>query len=400
MNSLNSKASKFSAIESAVICLLTLLALCWRYDSLQKDRLWDFRSYYFSTVAHEAGLNAYDYEQVNSIIPADELKISRGISYPYHPYTFNLFKPLTKFSFDLSRKIYLALNILSIICLVMMWRATICSSANFGFPILMLCLLFCPGSPLECLLTSGNIAAFEALLVWGGLVLLFRSYVKTNWLCLCAAGFWKVISFAYLPLTICWYGTRNNIYWLIGMLAVVSGVFLSPLISDPTAFNDWLVYLSEVKSEAYLNHSALLFFGQLATDLEFTEATLPLYVAWCLFVLIAYFRVTRRSNGGKITPAEITLLLFTAALIMPRLRPYGFIVLVPALQHLSVRWPMLLVVNLVAGIAVTFSTITVVANQGLFVLNILNWCFAIILLQESKKMGVGNPPLQKVNFST
>jgi hypothetical protein len=378
-----SKCAAFSAVESAAICVLMLLIVCWGCSPLKARNMWDFRSYYYSTLAYEEDLNPYDYEQVNSLIPAEEVKISREITYPYHPYTFLLFKPFTEFSYGLSKVLFLAMNIMAISFLLLLWRSSICSFAHFGFPVILILMLLGPGLPLSFIFTAGNPAAFEALLIFGGMALLLRGHLKRCWLLLSLAGFWKVISFVYIPLTLCWHSRKADIGVLAVILVSVLTLFFLPWANGSAAYHEWINYLSEVRTEGLRNHSALQVFWQIAADLGYSDLTWPLYITWCAAVLSAYFYINKRFDSGRIAPINIVFLLWTAALIMPRMRPYGFLVLVPALQYLSIQWPLLFVINIVFGIIVHCSTIPLLANHGLFVLNTFNWCCCVRLLAGS-----------------
>lgn len=345
---------------------------------LSPGGLWDFNSYYYSAAAFQSGLNPYDFAAVNSLIPDSGSKISRGTSFPYHPWFLPIFQAFTRFSFETARGIYLFLSAAACVAICGLWFKTICPVGGKKLRGFLICFLLCPGFPLIMIFKSGNTAPFEALLIWLGIYLTFRKRPISASSLFCAAGFFKLTSFLNLAvmMPIMALGRRDRAMILV-MAALTIGLFFAPAAVGSPQFTDLLNYLKEVSVERYVNYSSAMFFYSALEEFGLLRCHFLLYAAWSAFVFAVF--LWRIYRGEKMPLAEkIILALWTAALITPRLRPYAFLSLVPAYYSTLEKSRAIFALSLAASALLYQSPLPILSNHGIFIVNLINWIYAVL----------------------
>lgn len=359
----------FSALAIAAVILLC--------RPLQPGGLWDFNSYYYSALASKAGLNPYDFSAVNSVIPQSGSKIARGLTFPYHPWLLPVFQFFTLFSFDTASLIYVLLLALACLVSLSIWFNTVLCVRGKGLAIFLICLLLCPGFPLFFIFRSGNTSPFESLLVWAGIYLAFYRKPLSASLYFCAAGFFKLTSFLNLAVIFPLMGLdRRRTLFVSALIGLTILLFFTPLFLGSSRFVDLWNYLKEVSLERYLNYSSTMFFFAVLESFGYERCHLFIYASWSIFVFASF--IVRLKRGSEMTRSDqIALMLWTIALITPRLRPYGFFTLVPAYYASFERNSLIFTMSLGASALLYLSPDLILRHQGLFMVNLVNWVSAM-----------------------
>lgn len=370
------------AVTCACMCLI--LAKC--LHSIGPTTLWDFRSYYFSILAYTKGLNPYNFAEVNTVIPAGIPPIERGLTYPYHSLTFLVFRLLVTIPFDQASLLYVLLNAVALAVLIVLWAGMGITITGRNTSYFIPSLFLCPGMPLSVIFVSGNTAIFEALLVTLGLFLWLRARRTLSILIFCLAALFKLTSAANVLLlialrTMSW---RQAAFAVIALLATAA-IFLTPCLVPASQHADLLRYLNEVKVENLYNHSSFMLAIDIARWLGDVSWGTYIWVLWLAAVGVVVGLRFLQTPALVFDLSTVPFFLLTVAVTTPRLRPYGFLVLVPALYLIGRKYPWLYWSTLVYGIALHAFASGLLADRGLFLVVLLNWLASIKAILPSNQ---------------
>jgi hypothetical protein len=310
----------------AVAALITL-AVWTRPGSTQ----WDLTIYLHAARAEARGLDPY---RVPIVETATAESFRDGYVYP--PATLAVFRLLDR---GPAARIWLVLKLAAAVFLYLLWRRTVLRGVD-GLLVAGVLVLGMNGALLWDL-RSGNVALFEILLLWAGFAaFLSRRYVLFA-LLVAAASIWKLLPLVFLGLLFLpdVPSRRRRIALPVGLaaFAVVAGL---PLILEPELGKAFLHALSARRPHGDVNPSSLgILDGLTALVPGLPGWTGPvLWGGFAAGMLVAGRRLLRRAFRGA-PPADallVSVLLY--AVLIPRLMIYSYVLLLPALLVLGLRW--------------------------------------------------------------
>lgn len=297
---------------------------------------WDFRTYYAAAKAHEAGKDPYDPAVLREFGGPPET----SAGYAYAPHTLRLFRPLAALDYRTASLAYLGAKCVLFVVLLVLWRAVFLRG-DFNVWFLPFAALAFNGA-LSADLVSGNVQMFELFLLW----LAFACYVK-GWdlpfgvLVLAAASFrlWPVV---FLGLYLF---RGRGVYGLILAGAFAAGLLavrrfapepFAAFLRNALAFREggwtspslwWLIqavreYASQVIGSPLPNLPAIIAYGVLAL------------VAASLTVRIGTRVGEEVKDEESARAIQVYVACLAYVLIVPHLRPSGYMILLVPAFHL------------------------------------------------------------------
>lgn len=367
---------------------IVLLALLVLSTPLAPDEFWDFSSYYFSSLAYWHSLNPYNYVEVNTIVAAEAPKLGPGIVYAYPLYSIYFFLLFTLAPWAEAKLLYLAINIVGGLLLIHIWIAFLKPRSFKDVAIFLICLIFAPGMPFIAIFSSGNTAIFEALLIWTGFMALLKSRFRPFLVSIGIAAYLKINAIAYLVFGLLRQFSRKNLVESAALILILNVIFLFPLVQNSDLFWSWATYLYKVANQPFQNHSSFFFIRSMAGLVGTPEVTSPIYGTWVFLCGIIFLSVVYKRLNQDITHSDIIFFLWTFAVMTPRVRPYSFVLLVPAVYFTAQGRTWLLATTLGASFILSASSNPLLSNHGLFLIILLNW---LVTLRDHRSMILAGP---------
>lgn len=316
----------------AAVTLLLVLMYLYRVLHEGGGISQDFGVYYAAAAAVAHGANPYDMEILQAYLS------SNALPFVYPLVTAYLFRPFLLFPFEAAGIVYALLKSACLFYLVRLWGGHFLPVAKSFQEFILQAVILAFGLSLTiyCDLTGGNVSIIEQTLLWTGFVFFLRGRL---WLfCACvvlAASFKFTLSLALLLLFTTDYRWRSAaLYLSLAALAIVPGV--SYLLA-PGYLGEYLglLTLQGATQRGFTNPSLLSALVDFPYLSSIPYASLAAYAAAVIFVLVMTTKTIRR--GASRT--EIVLLFTVAyALAMPRMSPYSYIILLPAISYLFMAW--------------------------------------------------------------
>ena len=313
---------------------LALLALAWIWTIASiatKDNQWDFKVYYYATIAQAQGENPYDLEVLNKHSPD---KIIFPFVYPV--VTCYFFRPLTLLPYGVAYQVWLFFKIGLAIYLLWLWRKRF---MNWGS--LPLMILVATGTFLGAFyrdLNSGNVTLIEQALLWTGFYWLLEERPYRFVAAIAAAAFFK-FSLAIFLAAILFTRMKGKLA-AIGLGCILVGGYVAIVwMADPEAFANLMQAGSSIKEyTADFNHSSFavfhdlgkLFAGRAVDSSSGRAIVIGLYLAFVGVVSAFTFRSLRNFKSLNQHDAmflTICALCLLYVLVVPRMKNYTFIIL-------------------------------------------------------------------------
>ena len=324
----------------AVILLLVLvyfyhtLGVIWNHP---RDLQWDFKIYYYAGKAYDQGLDPYVRD---NLVQASGKKFWLHFVYP--PLTLAFLKFLPKVDFETGCKIWLILKVLSLAALVFVWKRFFLR--NTSLLLMIPITLFAFDAAVFTDFKAGNISVFEQLFVWSALVALLKNRKMPFVLLILACSMFKISLATFMFLLIA-LESPQKWRWLAAGLSCVAVIAAANYFLMPQLFHSFMSNLQFLGERAEnLNFSMLAFWEDFFTSIGFIKRLeIDMYLAYIGYALtsiaVAFISIQsyiRFRNRGDKNNIVFTILFFccTYALIMPRLKNYSYILLIPALLYL------------------------------------------------------------------
>jgi hypothetical protein len=289
---------------------------------------WDFRVYYDAAIASERGLDIYD-----PAVRAEIAGFRSPLVFAYPPATAHLFRPFTLLAYPFAYLAWLALKLVALAALIWVWRRLVPLDAGPGT--LLFGLLAFAGAIHQDLLT-GNVSLFEQLLVWTGVLALARGRDVVFAVLVAVAAQLKLAPIAFLAVLP--FARRPA---RLTPLLVGAGTFAGLLATnalEPALLESYLAKSPPLHERGRLNPSSLALARDVADALAEEGVRLPagaagaIYAGVVALALGAAFAALRRHRRRAAGPDVVLVALLVAAVyavVMPRLKPYSAIVLLP-----------------------------------------------------------------------
>ncbi len=314
-----------------------ILVLLWGYgiyslatsDSYQ----WDFKTYYHAAEAHARGLDWWD-PAVLSQVAQIEIKLA----YVYPPASIWLFQPFTWFNYDVAYQIWLFLKLFLLAVLIFLWYRIILTEHDLPLFLLFVTLAF--GSAAYWDLVAGNIGIVEQAVIWLAIWALLKDRLWLFVVGVLLVSLFKLtfIAFLLLPLLL----RRGHSYRpiLAGGIFFVAYLAANQILSARESSVFWSILRGiDERGEAY-NHSLLAFCRDIweaiarplgAESTALVGGSIVFAVAAFILVVLSWRWWKNRETSEMSTDpmAAIALFCVTYALIMPRMKTYSLILLIP-----------------------------------------------------------------------
>lgn len=357
MNRTNASTVNPKIARILAAALLTLVLLAFGADILlHPDRFqWDFRTYYFAGQAFLLHVNPYDLGDMSRAVGH-----TVGFPFAYPPITLLAWGLLSRLPYHLAFTLYLFIKVFALVLLFALWtRYFLQGPIN---PMFGLVFLFGFGSASLIDLSAGNIAAFEALVIWSGLLALIKGRPWIFMGAVIVAATFKIAPILLLALILLVPSRRRLLFFFSGV-----GAFLVVNIigfgAYPSLTRNFIAVASHLDSRGTLNPSALALARDLGDYAARKGITLPTHtpeVAFAFFSLmvIAVTLLVYRRSEDKTLWKWVMVGCITYAVVSPRFKNYSYmIVLLPAyllvVKYLAPRWPALLVLLVLPSASLT-----------------------------------------------
>jgi len=327
---------------------ILILVLVYYYHAVTviwdspNDTQWDFRIYYYAGEAYDQGWDPYIRD--NLILVSEE---DFWLRFVYPPLTLEFLRFLPQVDYETGCKIWLVLKILTLVAMVFVWKRYFLRDTSLLLIIPIMLFVF--DSAVFWDLKTGNISIFEQLLLWLGFAAFLTRRKALFILLILAGSIFKFPLALFMFLLITTKDSRKW-WWLAGGLScmailVSANYFLRPELFQ--SFMNNLQYLNERAAD--YNYSTLAFWEELFVSIKFTrDLDFRMYLVYFSYALTvfavvlistrSYFRLRKR---GGVNHSVFIILFFCCsyAMVVPRLKSYSFIILIPAFLYLlsSVR---------------------------------------------------------------
>ena len=369
------------------------LCIAWFVQKLHwsdPDNLWDFTVYYHSVQAWRAGLDPYD---VSSLPPALS---TAGFKFNYPPYALLLFGPFSLLPLQQAMLVYLVLKLAALGWLVWIWSRLL--QTSILEPAWMLFLLFAYSSAIFIDFISGSVTTFEQLLLWIGVTALLEA---RYWPYVAAVVAASLLRIALIPLLLaCLIApARRGFGYVAGGVAAFASILLFTYVVAPQLTVGFFQSVPKNFGESGRLNPALMPLVRDVSALASRVYDVPQTLQFALYVLLAALIVAptiamarRVADTTAVNRHEVTVyLVFLAyALAMPRLKNYGYMLLVAPTFYIATRStrlrravPLLLIACLPVYTWVTRpENITLVANYSQWLIALGAWGLYIYELRR------------------
>jgi len=319
---------KIAGIAVTILLLVYFITLVLHVSAHDDQYLWDFRSHLGSGKILASGLNPYDAD-------AHSPKMRTTFLYTYPPVTLFLYRLLAIPEYKTAYHIFLIAKSILLIGLVYFWkREFLKQDGNIMF--YLFCLLAF-NSAVFLDMIAGNINLVQQALLWLG----FSFYIKGRYKLFClftliAASF-KMIPIFFLILMLL-PEDKNKYKYLFGAGAVFLSYLLTQYLIVPELFTGFIKNALEVVGEpgGVVPSTNKLIAGILEIVSKITGITAPSAFQSALFIIVAAvivfysYKAIMRLKLAQVpnrAMLEVFLMCLVYALIHPRFKDYGYILL-------------------------------------------------------------------------
>lgn len=317
--------------------VLLIVAAIWGYGiyslSIAEPKQWDFKTYYYGAVAHDRTLQWWDPVVLSGVARA-EIKLA----YVYPPLTVWFFKPLTWLDYSAAYQVWLWVKVLLLALLVVLWCKSFLKDEDPAIVLLFATLAY--GSSAYWDLVAGNIGIFEQAVLWFGLYGLLKHRLWMFTACVLLVSLFKLTFILFLALPLLLRDDGALKYSLVGGALFIVYLLLNYFTYAHEFGVFWSIITSiDERGEVY-NHSLLAFCRDLVDILRgsgtvagSTTLGSALYIVLAAVIIWqSWLAWSRRRSSGSHQDFLTTLALFTLgyALVMPRMKTYSFVLLIPA----------------------------------------------------------------------
>lgn len=296
------------ALSAAVIAAVAVSLAAHDYQ-------WDLRSYYYAVRLCAAGQNPYSMAALRRM-PEE---IHNPFVYPLA--ALAIFRPLARLEYRTAYLVFLGLKLLGLAGLLLLWHRGVFERRP-SLPLLLFLAAFGYGAAGLIDLQVGNVATFEALLIWAGLLLWSRGKSEASAIAFALAAICKLTPILFLSLPA---ADRRGRLWAAGALALFAGVVLLPFRGHPEWLHTFLTNGTHLDERGAFNPSSLALFRDLSDALGVPHLAPALYAAFAAGVLSLAWRRGR----GRSRLQTAFLCVFAYALVMPRFKNYSYLLLIP-----------------------------------------------------------------------
>jgi hypothetical protein len=292
----------------------------------------DFRTYYYAARAYQQDLNPYDLQSLRSVSGDDSIRLR----FVYPPHCLDLLKPLALLDYPVAYFLFFAGKLLALAGLILIWTRIVPVPRHELWALLVTTLMGYQHAVVRDL-RLGNVSLFEQVLLWGGILLLFRGRTMAGGCSLLLSSVFKVLTAALAPLIVV-VGRSRRAFLALPVLLLAGGVaYLASCTAHPDL---WASFMS---SAGGLDERGIICPGSLSLLRDLAEAVgvgdVAVYSAYalaCCLVLGAWCWAIRQTRRSRDVYPMLYLTILAYVLVAPRMKDYSMIIaLLPALHTMS-----------------------------------------------------------------
>ncbi len=310
------------------LALLLCVGAAWKVQGAQ----WDFEVYYYAAKASRAGLDPYATRSLTQVAGK-----RMPLPFVYPPAFLALFAPIAQLALGTAKTVYLVAKLAAVAGLLLLWGC-FCRNTRETIILLAIVVLGFSGT-IFADIYAGNITCFEQLLVWLAVVALVTGHRLIFAVLIPLAAAVKGLPVA-LVLLLLFEGRKAILPMLasVGSFVVIEG---SSRILWPARTARFLALASGLDERGHSAPSILALLRDSLGPGGKAWVPLALYLAAVAFILGAFtFRAIRLSQARAWRRAPWILLsgvFLSYILVGPRLKSYGFVLVVPVAAWLLAR---------------------------------------------------------------
>ncbi len=294
-----------------------------------EDAHWDLRTYYLAAQASSHGENPYDQSALARLTSGPT-----PLRFVYSPLTLPLFKVLLAFDYPTTDRLWLGLQILSLVTLGILWRRFILG-ADADLTFWFFCLL-AYNSPLYIGLVSGNVVLFEQVLIWAAFAMFLRKRYGLFVALLCFASVFKLTPIL-LVAALLFSDSPRRVRYVILAVAAFLLIQLGTFFWMPASYRDFIAGISSLEEWGLSNPSTYALVVELFRTVfgpHPIPAVIPaiVYAACAASAVVIAFGALRdigRSNHPDRQAIVAFILIIAYIVVLPRAKNYSFALLLP-----------------------------------------------------------------------
>ena len=293
---------------------------------------WDTGVYWWAGRAFSAGQSPY------GAIPGQPVYLH----YIYPPLTAAFFAPFGHLSIGVVKVLWIVAKALAFWMTVRLWRRATGVRATIVPPLFFFTFAF--GSALLVDFTAGNIAVFEQCVLWYAFAALLA---RRPWVFVAAVVF--IAQFKLTPIfflgALLVVDERPRWREFLGGSVLFGLTLLANFAFYPARVKEFLVGLSSVNERGWGDPATLGVMQDLVDQIRGLGVPIPAATAYALYgaavAAVFYFSVrwlNRHRSAGTVSRVEVVLVtLVVYALVMPRMKDYSYVALLPAAWYVLAR---------------------------------------------------------------
>ncbi len=305
---------------------------------------WDFKSYYYGALAHAAGLNPYDIRTL--VMVSKDMNIHYFV---YPPFVLAIFLPFTLVNFTTAFYIFIFFKCILLLGLVYLWMKEFLSPLPDNL-FLFFCLVAF-NSAIFWDLRTGNISILEQFLLWIAFYLFLKDKLFLFCLFIVMSCVFKITPAFFLLLL--WF-TKDKYRWdyFGGTCLCLAGLFLISYVLFPELYQGFSNNVKAVKesfeggrinpSTPSLIMDIWIFINinriktGMSIPLNYLQAVYVFVVITILAITIRFFLKSflKYENHKDYKKVLVFFMCLTYALILPRFKPYSYILLIVPTYYL------------------------------------------------------------------
>jgi hypothetical protein len=325
---------KFSGIQLVALAALGLLWVFCAYHLVTEDKQWDFRTYYYAAEAQQRHLDAYNVD-ILSQLAGEKLTLS----YVYPPLTLWFFRLFKLVDFSVASQGFLILKFILLAALIVLWMKYFLEGEDLVLFLWFATLAF--SSTIYWDLVAGNIGLIEQALFWGAILALMRRRLAIFTAAIVLISFFKFTHIVFLGLPLLVWKRPALKYTLVGVACFLLYLYANHYFAADD-FNSFLSVAANLDERGEVYNHALLPFLRDCFDRAVLADLLPplprlvpdlLYVGTVVGLLAITWRAYRRRPRQELDRNGMLEMIFLAcityAVVMPRMKSYSFVLLIP-----------------------------------------------------------------------
>jgi hypothetical protein len=315
-----------------ILCVVYLLGFLTQIANAPDQYQWDLRASHRAARLIARGMTPYSDSNMRAVAMGEPGQVPRFV---YPPVVLLLSRPLARFPWETVYRYGLAAKVLILLWLVGLWTRRFIGTHELGY--FGLFMVFALGGTLFAELRMGSVGLLEVALLWGGFAYLTSGKILRACVLIVAGACFRFMPIVFLGLL-----PFYSAHWptLVAILGI--GVFVALQLASAAAlaipFGEFIRYAGLLSDEpgAY-NPSSLSLCRDLIQLLQnYLHSPLPPWAplaCWGGFVVLvllvsalAGWGLAHRTDGQR-DERIIVLACLTYGLVVPRLKDFGFVLL-------------------------------------------------------------------------